>query len=55
MREIIRRDKRNSYTLDVDVTVVEAEKRGAKVAYKGERGYQPQIAFLLETGLVLKD
>mgnify|MGYP001059217349 CR=1 FL=1 len=36
--EVIRRDKRNSYTLDVDATVIEAEKREAKVTYKGEKG-----------------
>ena len=55
VREVIKRDKRNSYTLDVDATVIEAEKREAKVTYKGEKGYPPQIGFLFETGLVLED
>lgn len=53
--EVIRRGKRNSYTLDVDATVIEAEKEGARVTYKGMRGYQPQIGFLSEAGLVLED
>jgi len=55
VREVIRRDKRNSYTLDVDATVIEVEKREAQITYKGEKGYQPQIGFLFETGLVLED
>ena len=53
--EVVRRDKRNSYTVDVDATVIEAEKEEAKVSYKGEKGYQPQIGFLFEPGLVLED
>ena len=43
VNQVIERDKRDSYTLDVDATVIEAEKEKAKVTYKGERGYQPQI------------
>jgi hypothetical protein len=53
--EVVLRDNRSSYTLDVDATVIEAEKEGAKVTYKGEKGYQPQIGFLFEPGLVLED
>ncbi len=53
--EVIRRDKRNSYTLDVDASVIEAEKEWAKVTYKGEKGYQPQMGFLFEVGLLLED
>ncbi len=53
--EVITKDKRNSYTLDVDATVIEADKEEAKVSYKGEKGYQPQMGFLFEPGLVLED
>jgi hypothetical protein len=53
--EVTRRDKNSSYTLDVDATVIEAEKEEARVTYKGEKGYQPQIGFLFEPGLVLED
>ena len=55
VREVIGRDRRSSYTLDVDATVIEAEKEEARVTYKGEKGYQPQIGFLFEPGLVLED
>ncbi len=53
--EVIKRDKRNNYTLDVDASVIESEKEEAKVTYKGEKGYQPQMGFLFEVGLVLED
>ncbi len=52
--EVIRRDKRNNYTLDVDASVIESGKEEAKVTYKGEKGYQPQTGFLFEVGLVLE-
>ena len=55
VKEVVLRDKRNGYTLDVDATVIEAEKEEAKVTYKGERGYQPQMGFLFELGLVVED
>ena len=35
--EILRRDKRDGYSLDVDASVIEAEKEEAKVTYKGQR------------------
>lgn len=53
--EVILRDERNSYTLDVDASIIESEKEEAKVTYKGEKGYQPQMGFLFEAGLVLED
>ncbi len=55
VREVILRDKRGSYTLDIDASVIESEKQEAKVTYKGEKGYQPQMGFLFEAGLVLED
>ena len=55
MSEVTLRDKRGSYTLDVDASIIEWEKEEAKVTYKGEKGYQPQMGFLFEVGLVLED
>ena len=55
VKEIILRDKRSSYTLDVDATVIESAKEEAKVTYKGGKGYQPQMGFIFEAGLVLED
>ena len=40
-------------TLDIDATVIEAEKGDATMSYKGVRGYQPLLAILSEVGLVL--
>jgi len=37
------------FTLDVDATIIEANKREAEVAYEGTRGYQPMLGFLFET------
>jgi len=37
------------FTLDVDATIIEANKRQAEVAYEGTRGYQPMLGFLFET------
>jgi len=41
------------YTLDVDGTVIESEKRAAQWTYKKVKGYQPLLGFLAETGLCL--
>jgi len=53
--EILRREKRTEYTLDTDATVIESEKEAAKWTYKKEKGYQPLLGFLFESGLVLGD
>jgi len=47
--EVLRRDARVEYTLDVDATIIEAAKEEAKWTYKKEKGYQPLL------GLVLAD
>ena len=51
----MRRQARTEYTLDVDATVIEAEKEEAQWTYKKERGYQPMMGFLFEVGVVLCD
>jgi len=41
------------YTLDIDATQIIAEKEGAKITYKGEKGYMPIVGHLAENGLVI--
>ena len=53
--EVLRRDKRNEYTLDSDATIIESEKEEAKWTYMKERGYQPLLGFISELGLVIGD
>jgi len=53
--EVLRRDKRDEYTLDNDATIIEAEKDEAKWTYKKEKGYQPLLGFLSEIGLAVGD
>jgi hypothetical protein len=55
VKEVVLSDKRNSYTLDVDATIIESDKDEAKFTYKGGKGYQPQLVFLFEAKLVLED
>jgi hypothetical protein len=43
LREVILKDQRNGYTLDVDSSIIESEKEEAKVTYKGEKGYQKEL------------
>lgn len=53
--EVVRRDARSEYTLDVDATVIEAGKEEAQWTYKKEKGYQPLLGFLFELGLIVAD
>lgn len=55
IRRILRRDGIDEYTLDADATLVEAEKRDAKMSYKGLPGYMPMLGFLFEAGVCLLD
>ncbi len=50
---IVKRTGTADYTLDVDATVIEAEKKEAKMTYKGMPGYQPQLGYLAENGICL--
>lgn len=51
---IWKRTGTSDYTLDVDATVIEAEKKEAEMTYKGLRGYQPQLGYLAEDGICLR-
>ena len=42
-------------TIDVDATVLASEKRAAKPAYDGRRGYQPVVALWAEQDTILSD
>ena len=50
---LLRRDGVTDYTLDVDATLVEAEKRDAQWSYQGVKGYMPLLGFLFETPVCL--
>ena len=52
---ILRRDGHETYTLDVDATLVEGEKRDAHWSYQGVKGYMPLLGFLFETPICLVD
>lgn len=46
--EALEGDEHEAYTLDVDATVIEAEKQEAEWTYKKVKGYQPILGFLQE-------
>ena len=52
---LLRRDGHETYTLDADATLVEAEKREAAWSYQGVKGYMPMLGFLFETPVCLVD
>jgi hypothetical protein len=41
------------YTLDVDTTVIESDKKEAAWTYKKVKGYQPMLGYLAENGICL--
>jgi len=53
--EVLKRDKRDEYTMDSDATIIEAEKEEAKWTYKKEKGYQPLLGFISGIGLMIAD
>jgi len=52
-RKIIKKDKRKTYTLIIDPTIIEAEKKDACMTYLGVKGYRPVIAVLKELDIVI--
>jgi hypothetical protein len=42
-------------TLDIDATVIACDKRAAKRAYDGNRGYQPVLALWAEQDVIIAD
>ena len=51
----LRTEAQTEYTLDMDATVIEAEKESAQWSYKGVKGYTPLVGHLAENGLVVGD
>jgi len=49
----LKSEETQDYTLDMDATLIEAEKRSAQMTYKGFKGYSPLVCHLAENGLVL--
>jgi hypothetical protein len=49
------REERADYTLDIDATLIEAEKRDGAWTYKKFRGYAPMVGHLAENGLAVAD
>ena len=47
---ILRKAKEEEFTLDIDATEIEAEKRAAKYTYNGVKGYMPILGFIPELG-----
>lgn len=42
-------------TVDADATIIESDKREAKMTFEGSHGYQPLLAVWAEMGLILAD
>ncbi len=53
VRTVLKKDNRVGYTLIIDPTIIEAEKRDARMTYLGFRGYRPVVATLKENGLAI--
>jgi len=52
-KRVLRNDTHTGYTLIVDPTIIETEKREAQMTYLGVKGYRPVVATLKENGLVV--
>jgi hypothetical protein len=52
---ILKRDRRETYTLDADATEIIGEKADALFTYNGNKGYMPMLGFLYETAVCLYD
>ena len=52
-RRVLKQDRRQGYTLIIDPSIIEAEKREAQMTYLGVKGYRPVIATLKELGMVI--
>lgn len=51
----MKKDGFKKYTLDIDATGIEAEKKSARKTYKGIKGYMPMTGHIGENGLVVGD
>jgi hypothetical protein len=53
VRKVLKADKGEEYTLDIDATVIEAEKEDAEWSYKKVKGYQPMLGYIAEVPVCL--
>lgn len=53
VKKILKREDGKGYTLMADPTVIETDKREARMTYLGMKGYRPVVASLKENGLAL--
>lgn len=52
-RQVLAMSKAEACTLDIDATIIEADKGDAKMSYKRIRGYHPLVGIIAENGLVV--
>ncbi len=52
-RRVLSKEDKESYTLIIDPTIIEAQKRDAKMTYLGLRGYRPVVATLKEVPVAI--
>lgn len=55
LRRIAKQAQVTAATLDCDASLFVSSGRGARMSYKGERGYMPMLAFWDELGMVVHD
>lgn len=55
LKQALEYDDIKNYTLNIDVTVIKAEKKSAKPTYKGFKGYAPLVGHLAENGLIVSE
>jgi len=55
LKRAMKHDGITGYTLDIDATGIEAEKKTAMMTYKGFPGYMPIVGHLAENGLAVGD
>jgi hypothetical protein len=53
VRRVLKRGDPKGYTLIIDPTFIESDKREAQMTYLGFKGYRPVVATLKENGLVI--
>jgi hypothetical protein len=53
VRRVLKRDDQKGYTLIIDPTFIESDKREARMTYEGFKGYRPVVATLKENGLAI--
>jgi hypothetical protein len=52
-KKVLKREDRTGYTLIVDPTIIESQKREAQMTYLGVKGYRPVVATVKENGVAI--